>query len=164
MLKQEGKLPFLLRPYEEKGERRRQDLVLEDGLSDGHRLVLRTLVAASFRAFPPAAALTQADGMELRSVEFSAHFGISPGIPPEEYYKEYDRILNEQFGGTMANLPAELWRETVVTAIKGPKIEPTLIHTVYGRKPDGEIEFGATDERYTMFESVLPDWWEETVQ
>lgn len=78
--------------------------------------------------------------------------------------KEYNRILDEQYGGTMVNLPTDLWQETVLTAIKGPKIEPTLIHTVYLRKSNGEIELGATDERHTAFDSVLPDWWELTVQ
>lgn len=62
-LKREGRLGFMLRPYEDKGERVRRDLICEDGLSDGHREVLRTVVAAIFRRFPPPAVLTQADGM-----------------------------------------------------------------------------------------------------
>jgi len=163
-LKRDRHLSFLLRPYENKGERHRRDLVLKDGLSDDARAMLRTVVAATFRMFPPAAVLTQADGMELRSENFCVYFGIQAALAPEKFYEEYNRILNERFDGTMANLPAQLWCETVVTAIKGPKTEPTLIHTVYRRTPDGEIELGATEERYTAFESVLPDWWEETVQ
>ena len=57
----------------------------------------------------------------------------------EEYQKEYLRILNGQFGGTMANLPPSLRSDALVTGIKGPRVEPICICSPYHKDDSGKI-------------------------
>jgi hypothetical protein len=163
-LKRDGRIPFLLRAYDQDGKISAPDLALKDGLDDISRTLLRTVAAALFRAVDQPAALTQSDAMEVSQPKFCAYFNLPKTLRAEQYMEEYNRIVSSQFGGTMANLPRQLWSEAIITRLKGPKIEPVLFHTAYQREEEAGIVFGKTRELDVGFDYLLPDWWDAMKQ
>ena len=101
--------------------------------------------------------------MQVSNRDFAAHFGLSPEMSFDEYQKEYLRILNSQFGGTMANLPRSLWSDAVVTGVKGPKIDPICMCNPYRKENGGKIVIDPRQDSAMGFINVLPDWWEPVV-
>lgn len=162
-LVRDGRLPFRLRPYDDLSRQPPDDLILQGGVSDVARILLETVVTKAFRRFQIPAALIQCDTMQVSSRDFAAHFGLSPEMSFDEYQKEYLRILNGQFGGTMANLPRSLWSDAVVTGVKGPKIDPICICSPYHKDDSGKIVADPAQDHVMGFINVLPDWWEPVV-
>jgi len=133
--------------------------VLQNGVDEPIRELLRTNVTALFRRVMLPAVLIQSDTWQVDGSKFATFFGLSETISFEEYEKEYIRILNEKFEGTAANLPQELMTEGIVTSIKGPKIMPISFLTPYERDKEGALEFKETKEIEGASISLLPDWW-----
>jgi len=142
----DGRIPFLLKVYDASGVSHKSDLVLENGVDDSIRELLRASAAVMFHKIALPAALIQSDTWQVDGHKFAAFFGLSETLPLDEYEKEYIRILNEKFKGTAANLPPELMTEGIATCIKGPKIMPVSFITPYSRDKDGALEFKDTME------------------
>jgi len=163
MLAQNGRIPFLLKLYDSSGVNLGRDLVLQNGVDDAIRELLRTDVFAMFRQAVLPAALIQSDTWQVDGRKFAVHFGLSAALSPEEYEKEYTRILKEKFEGTAANLPQEMMTEGLWTHVKGPKILPVSFITPYSKDKDGALEFQDTLEMAGGSNSLLPDWWKTVV-
>jgi len=155
-------IPFRLRPYKSPAVRG-QDLILEDGLDDKFRSLLRTVFVSMFRAIKLPAALIQSDARQLKMQEVCQLFGLPAGLGYDETQIEYFRILNEQFGGTMENLPRHLWTDSIFTTIKGPEVMPWMLSTCYHGDQDGKVVYEETIETPGVESYILPDWWESTL-
>lgn len=132
-----GGIPFRLRPYINP-EKHGPDLELKDGISNSTREnLLRT--AALFRQLKIPVALIQSDARRANISDILALFGLPADLGVEEMQREYLCILNERFGGTMENLPPEVWKDTIITAIKGPNVMPFSVWTCYHGGEQGEV-------------------------
>ena len=102
-------------------------------------------------------------------VKFAEYFKIEPptaatGEKFEEYQRNYLKILN-RYGGSIKNLPRQLWNEAVIIALKGPGIKPRMFMASYveGRRDTVEwLPPKPPSESYEVMINLLPDWW--TVQ
>ena len=155
----DGRIPFRLRPYQPSG-RHPEDLLLGDGLSDCSRMLLQTVTVDLLRKFKVAAAFIQSDSMTVNSTAFAEHFRLPETMAFEKYQEEYLRILNKDFGGTMANLPRHLWSGAIITGLKGPKIETICVCNPYRKDDSGKIMIDPPHSYSMGFIDVLPDWWE----
>lgn len=162
-LVQDGRIPFLLRVYNAAGAQLHHDLILPNGVDDTIRELLRTKVYTMFRATALPAALIQSDSWAVDGRKFAARFGLNEMLSPEEYEEEYSRVMNDQFDGTAENLPQELRKETIFTYIKGPMIPPVCFMTPYSKDTNGALEFQETTMVAGGSSSLLPDWWDETI-
>jgi hypothetical protein len=156
-----GTIPFLLRPYTSP-DNPVTELILEGGLGSMERENMY-LVRHIFKECAMPAALVQADSMAVSGQKFCEYFGLQFVEQTGKYLKEYTRILNEQFGGSMANLPRSLWRDVILTHIKGPCLLPLGIMTFYEKGKNGEVVLCETRENSAGEFNVLPDWWEQKV-
>ncbi len=156
-----GGIPFRLRPYATP-EHHGRDLELEGGVSDLTRHELLRVVVV-FRKVKMPAALIQSDARQANMSDIAVLFGMQAGLGIEEMGREYLRILKDRFDGTMENLPPEVWKDTIITAIKGPRVLPFAICTPYHVGERGEVVYEETIERSGGVWGMLPDWWEETV-
>ena len=156
-------IPFRIIPYYET-ERHPRILELKNGVNDEARFLIRTQLVKIFAATHLYAAILQSDSRIVEMHAFAARFELSQEMGPERIQREYSRILGEQFGGLMENLPRDLWRDAIFTAVKGPTIAPLLISSVYHKGENGEVVWDESDETTTAVSSILPDWWESTIQ
>jgi hypothetical protein len=155
-------IPFRLRPYKLPGEHA-ADFILENGIGDEERAALQAYILPTFRKYKVPAVLIQSDARQVQMMEFFQHFGLPDDMGYEEAQNEYTRILEEQFDGTMENLPRHLWKDTIFTSLKGPKVLPITLSTAYSAGEDGSILFEDTITMYSGEWGLLPDWWEQTV-
>ena len=155
-----GRIPFLLRPYDELGGHPLPDMISTDGIDDFMRWVLRTKAVAVFRRWELCAALMQSDTMQVDGHKFAQHFGLSRTLSPEEYQQEYLRILDKDFAGSVANMPRDLWQDAIATSIKGPKIPVIFLRTIYHKDTAGKVVLEDTERYSHGFMNIIPDWWE----
>lgn len=155
-------MPLLLRVYLSPTNHLR-DMILPGGMSTEARRAMPG-IAEILRAFNAPAALVQSDSRQLDVNKFAAYFKLAAKLTAREVLEEYQRVLNEHYEGTMANLPRELWYDALATVIKGPKMMPLLIRTPYHGDANGNVEWEETLETGGLTDFLLPDWWDEAVQ
>lgn len=98
-----------------------------------------------------------------KSDKFGEYFHLPPisEIGLEKWKDEYHTILKGIYGGSIKNLPRELWTEAVLTIIKGPGIPCQSRMAAYIEGPNDSIQFIETEQMQhdkTMF-NLIPDWW-----
>jgi hypothetical protein len=162
-LSKSGSLPFLLRAYSHDGTPYMKDLVLQNGIDDASRTILKTVVPYTFSEIHLQVALMQSDARAVDGHKFARYFGISENILVKEYKKEYSRILHEKFEDSVVNLPSELWADILITCIKGPLVMPLSFITFYQKSAEGKIEFQPVKEETQFSLGMLPDWWKDTI-
>lgn len=156
-------IPFLMRAYARPdAPQRYADLVEPCGLDE------QTLFSISrslpfFRVLKQPAVLICADSRRVLSEEFNAYFGLGAVTDADECRRQYAAIL-KQHGGEMKYLPREVWKDAIMTAIKGPEIVPMMIETSYWADAEGRIVYGETREGAHPISNVLPDWWDTPIQ
>jgi hypothetical protein len=125
------------------------------------KYMLTTALSAAARDAGAAAIAIVTDVRYVLFPDFCKYFKV----PDDADYKTtYSRILDDQFGGEMENLPRELWREALTVAIKGPHIVPARSKMAFYREGANDtVEwYDGGDEKpgYTEF-ALIPDWWDE---
>ena len=100
--------------------------------------------------------------------KFAAHFKMEPPPPNfgedfDEYQRRYLQIL-QRHGGSIKNLPRQLWTDAVTVSLKGPGITPRVFMASYveGRRDTVEWLPARTKDYDQTIINLLPDWW--TVQ
>jgi hypothetical protein len=98
-----------------------------------------------------------------KSDKFGEYFHLPPisEIGLKKFQQEYHTILKGIYGGSIKNLPRELWTEAILTVIKGPRIPCQSRMAAYMEGPNDSIQFIETEQMQhdkTMF-NLLPDWW-----
>jgi hypothetical protein len=98
---------------------------------------------------------------------FSDYFHLDkPGVMGlEEWQKEYVSILKGTYGGSIKELPRQLWGEAVCVSMKGPLFEPTMRMAHYQRGPNDTVVWleEKRGEGYANPQiNILPDWWTES--
>jgi hypothetical protein len=160
-LKQHGATPFMLRIYPYQTDNCAV-WVEDEGLSPAARARLR-VINEGLRAQNPAAVLASSD-MWQASTKFFNHHGIQD-LPFKERCKRYLEILNREYGGWLANVPADLKSEAVFTCIKGPRFMPVNLSTFYHREQDKIILDDSPDlSKWSSVITIVPDWWESVIQ
>jgi len=155
-------LPFLLRPYRDESGSYLKEIILENGV-DRRLISFLPNCSAFFRKAKLPAVLMQMDSTQVRMKDFIAYFGLPEKMTRDDYRKEYGHILNEQFGGTMANLPPELWTDAILSTIKGPNLLPIVLISKYHCGEVDDVVYEETDELEAMEMEILPDWWDTVV-
>lgn len=138
-------------------------LVLANGVSDEDRDRLRILSLRIYRPMKLHAAIVCSDSHFVELPTVAAHMGIDPGLPDEKKLEEYQRILEEKYDGTQANLPVNWQSHCLLTSLKGPQIKPFSLFTEYRFKPEGGAEVVRERDEWDHINNVLPDWWDVTV-
>jgi hypothetical protein len=78
-------------------------------------------------------------------------------------------ILHKLFDG-IENMPRHLFSESIMTTVKGPSIQQSLITTPYSAGEDGVVQFQDEDEIVIegpdcFFDfPLIPDWWKPQSQ
>lgn len=156
-------IPFRILPYDET-QGHRQILEMAEGVDDRARFLIRNLVVGLFRAERLYAAILQSDTRMADMHKFVEHFGLSYEMGAERIQEEYYRILTEQFGGWMENLPRHLWYDAIATTVKGPKVPALLVRSRYHGDEQDRVVWDESQEVTGVISEILPDWWESTVQ
>jgi hypothetical protein len=128
------------------------------------KYMLTAALSAAARDAGAAAIAIVTDVRYVLFADFCKHFRVAKTA---DYQEAYLRILNDQFGGEMVNLPRELWREALTVAIKGPHIVPARMKMAFYREGAGDtVEWYEDSEKfeegkgYAEF-GLIPDWWDE---
>ena len=125
-----------------------------------HRLMQGTAYVC--RVTNAQAAMITSDMRWCDSTSFCDYFKLPLPKPEDgkEFQRTYSRILNEH-GGSMANLPRQVWKEALGVALKGPRVE--ILRTMPYSFKDGKLVLaepsirpGEGRSRVTM----LPAWWQ----
>jgi hypothetical protein len=107
---------------------------------------------------------------DVRLVEmetFARYFQIDVPIPfaTEENWnlvrQRYLRILNDDYGGEVENLPHSLWRDSIMTVCKGPGVGHLQFQTEYNATVDGIVKLGETSISDGGDIEMLHPWWED---
>jgi hypothetical protein len=133
----------------------------KSGLDEQARIDLRLLMGLMPTLNPTAVAF-QTDTWMCRSKEFAERFDLND-LPPEKFMDEYSRILNEKYEGHLANVPADLRSDAIVTMLKGPQIKQISLFTLYHNENDGVVMEETQSAGEAMHMSVMPDWWPVTI-
>lgn len=111
------------------------------------------------------AVILTADGRSLNSNLFAQRFGLSIDA---DFSRNYLRILNEQFDGTMANLPTDLWQDSITTVVKGPHFLSFGCYCIYTLQGEDGVAFQPvieiSEQKGIMDFGILPDWWQTPLQ
>lgn len=97
------------------------------------------------------------------STKFGEYFHLPPikEIGPEKWQKEYLTILGGVYGGSIKNLPREVWMEAILVVIKGPRLPIQSRMAPYIEGPNDSIQFVERAElnHDLTHWNLLPDWW-----
>ena len=99
------------------------------------------------------------------SDKFCDHFKLAkptatePGSV-ERFQKQYLRILNDQYGGLLMNLPRNVWSDGLVAVLKGPMVGTHARVLLYEQGPGDTVLFTGGMEKHDRDQfNLLPDWW-----
>jgi hypothetical protein len=132
-----------------------------EGLSPALRPRIKA-ISILLRAIQAPAAIFQSDTRQVNMDKFLDYFRLG-GLKVSAAKQVYSRILTEQFGGSVANMPRALWYDAIITCLRGPKLPVLGLSTVYRGGPDNTCVFEPTRERGVLV-NVLPEWWDTTAQ
>jgi hypothetical protein len=133
---------------------------------DREKYAMMQALSVAARKEGAAAIAIVSDVCFTRSDRFCKHFGLAdPGVSDlAELQRAYLRILRDDYGGEVKNLPRELWGEAICVAIKGPLI-PAKSKMAYYREGEGDtVEWFDEEKRGGIAEAdfnLLPDWWDD---
>jgi hypothetical protein len=132
-------------PYKSRAEKR----AMMDGL------------AFAAREQNAAAVIIVSDTRQVDLRKFLVHFNApnADTATYEECEAFYLKILNEQFGGEMQNVPQELLTDALVVAIKGPFVEERVLSVSYRESVGDTVVFLETQDYGTKV-MMLDDWWD----
>lgn len=90
------------------------------------------------------------DSRQIENKAYCAHYGI----PLDAFEDHRNRTLRE-VGGSFANLPREVWNDSLVTWAVRPGLPDGMLTTVYKEGPDDTVVFEATVDN----QHLMPQWW-----
>jgi hypothetical protein len=101
------------------------------------------------------------------SDRFSDYFHIDrpQAIGIEAWEEEYLSILRGTYGGSIKELPRELWDEGICVSVKGPLFEPRIKMAHYERGHNDTVVWRTEKDEEGFANAqinLLPDWWEES--
>lgn len=135
----------------------------QDGFSPEFAKRLQ-LLNAVMRVVKPAAVLIQTDGWFGRMDKVAERCGLPISASADVMYKAFNKLVNEEYDGTMANMPEELRAEGILTVIKGPKFPQISIITFYHGDGDKVVlEEEMEESKGLGILNVIPDWWKPIV-
>jgi len=89
--------------------------------------------------------------------------GVRPlaEIGLEQFQEDYTRIIHERYKGYLGNAPKELFTESIMIAMKGPRLNgPQAIFAPYDQGPNDSIHWLAQPKETGAHHfNLLPDWW-----
>jgi hypothetical protein len=117
-----------------------------------------TVAAREARAF---AVVIVSDTRQVDLKKFASYFNIPLDMMSnyQECEKIYTKILHEQFGGQMQNLPKGLLGDALIVGIKGPFVREHVISAMYRESVGDTIVFDEPLEYETKV-MMLDDWWD----
>ena len=128
-----------------------------------HKMNALSLVCRTVRA---RGVILSSDARLVEMEAFARYFRIDVPLPiaTEDDWnmlcKRYLRILNDDYGGEVKNLPHSLWRDSIMTVCKGPGIGHLQFQTEYNATADG-IVIGETSTIGGGELEMLKSWWED---
>lgn len=95
---------------------------------------------------------------------FTKFFNLAPDLTDAEYEKIYYEILDDEFGGTLANAPKEIVSDALLVAMKGPHFKQRIFFMPYHEGVGDSIRWDKEQPEHDGEILVLEDWWDtETV-
>jgi hypothetical protein len=139
-------------------------LLLElPGITDKDRDMLRAMNTV-FAAGKIEAVILRTDARTAKLDKIAEYYRWPAGKPREYYFEQYGRVI-EINGGTLANLPKQLWQDAINTVVKGPQIGNHALYTPYGGDDQDRVVLLETKGNEGGVESgIIPDWWQTSTQ
>jgi hypothetical protein len=99
------------------------------------------------------------DGRTVKNPDFMHYFGIPKDTPYAAYVSIYHQILRDH-GGSVKDLPRQLWHDILMVMTNGPEIPLTVQVQNYIEGENDTVRYVETDRTPTRHKSdLLTDWW-----
>jgi hypothetical protein len=139
--------------------------------SNREKRALMTAISLAAKDANASAVLLINDTRWCESEKFTDYFHIAPisEIGLEAWQEEYGEIIRGIYGGSMGNLPRELWNEALIVSGKGPLVGEKSVIAFYREGRNDSVEWienpmktSGGDIQTKMY--MLDDWWETTTK
>jgi hypothetical protein len=99
------------------------------------------------------------DGRTVKNPDFMHYFGIPKDTPYAAYVSIYHQILRDH-GGSVKDLPRQLWHDILMVMTNGPEIPLTVQVQNYIEGENDTVKYVDRLRNPDRFKSdLLTDWW-----